>query len=245
MKNENIKKMNIHYMLWYFFIFSIVGLIMETIFCYLTMGILESRKGFIISPICPVYGVGAVIIIYTLQFFKDGLKEVAIISTIVGSAIEYILSFILEAMYGNRFWDYSYLDFDINGRICLKYSIYWMLAGIIVVKVIKPIIDKVMEKMPQKKIRLVDCTLFAFLVFDALITVWGVNTYTDRAIQKYDNTLIKPKTENSKIIKIKKEIGDKIFSDKLMLKTFPNIRIRDKKNKEIYIKDIINLEERI
>ena len=57
--------------LWYFIIFSIIGLIIETIFCYITTGVLESRKGLIWGPFCPVYGVGAVILILLWKMKRD------------------------------------------------------------------------------------------------------------------------------------------------------------------------------
>ena len=46
-------------LIWYFIIFSIIGLIVETTFCYITTGVVESRKGFVYGPFCPIYGVGA------------------------------------------------------------------------------------------------------------------------------------------------------------------------------------------
>ena len=55
MKEEN--RIDIHKLFWYFLIFSILGLIIETLYCYLLSGVLESRKGFIWGPFCPVYGV--------------------------------------------------------------------------------------------------------------------------------------------------------------------------------------------
>ena len=58
---EETKKLNFHQILWYFIIFSIIGLLIETLFCYFTSGVIESRKGLLWGPFCPVYGVGAVI----------------------------------------------------------------------------------------------------------------------------------------------------------------------------------------
>ncbi len=55
---ENSKeKITFHQILWYFIFFSIAGLIIETLFCYFTTGVLESRKGLILGPFCPIYGV--------------------------------------------------------------------------------------------------------------------------------------------------------------------------------------------
>ena len=59
-------KLTIHHIFWYFLIFSVIGLIIETIYCYATTGVLESRKGLIWGPVCPVYGVSAVVLIIFL-----------------------------------------------------------------------------------------------------------------------------------------------------------------------------------
>ena len=65
---ENKKQLTIHQLFWYFVIFSVLGLIIETLYGYATMGIWQSRKGLIWGPFCPVYGVGAVILILLLKF---------------------------------------------------------------------------------------------------------------------------------------------------------------------------------
>ena len=61
------KEVSIHYLFWYFLIFSILGLIIETVYCLITSNILESRKGLIWGPFCPIYGVCGALIIYILS----------------------------------------------------------------------------------------------------------------------------------------------------------------------------------
>ena len=69
MKKE--EKVTIHQLFWYFLIFSIVGIIIETVYCYATTGVLESRKGLLWGPFCPVYGISAAILILCLNRYKD------------------------------------------------------------------------------------------------------------------------------------------------------------------------------
>ena len=129
---ENIdKKITLKQIIWYSIIFSIFGLIIETLFCYLTTGVLESRKGLIWGPFCPVYGVGATILIILLDKYKNNSIKLFLIGSIAGNIIAYGLSYLLEAMYGTRFWDYSYLDWNLNGRICIRYSIFWGILAIL------------------------------------------------------------------------------------------------------------------
>lgn len=64
------KDVTIHRIIWYILIFSVVGLIIETIYGYITTGVLESRKGLILGPFCPIYGVGAALLLFLLDNVK-------------------------------------------------------------------------------------------------------------------------------------------------------------------------------
>ena len=64
---EKKEKITIHHLFWYFLIFSILGLIIETLYCFATSGVIESRKGLIWGPFCPVYGGCGAFLIYVLD----------------------------------------------------------------------------------------------------------------------------------------------------------------------------------
>lgn len=230
---ENIdKKITLKQIIWYSIIFSILGLIIETLFCYLTTGVLESRKGLIWGPFCPVYGVGATILIILLDKYKNNSIKLFLIGSIAGNIIEYGLSYLLEAMYGTRFWDYSYLDWNLNGRICIKYSIFWGILAILLIKLIKPQIDKIINKIPDSKI--LNIIMIILIIIDCGATMWAINTYQNRVVQNYFNVEVKKQNN------IKQFIEDKLFSNEIMKKTFPNLRYIDENGTQYYLKDMIN-----
>lgn len=230
---ENIdKKITLKQIIWYSIIFSIFGLIIETLFCYLTTGVLESRKGLIWGPFCPVYGVGATILIILLDKYKNNSIKLFLIGSIAGNIIEYGLSYLLEAMYGTRFWDYSYLDWNLNGRICIKYSIFWGILAILLIKLIKPQIDKIINKIPDSKI--LNIIMIILIIIDCGATVWAINTYQNRVVQNYFNVEVKKQNN------IKQFIENKLFSNEIMKKTFPNLRYIDENGTQYYLKDMIN-----
>ena len=230
---ENIdKKITLKQIIWYSIIFSIFGLIIETLFCYLTTGVLESRKGLIWGPFCPVYGVGATILIILLDKYKNNSIKLFLIGSIAGNIIEYGLSYLLEAMYGTRFWDYSYLDWNLNGRICIKYSIFWGILAILLIKLIKPQIDKIINKIPDSKI--LNIIKIILIIIDCGATMWAINTYQNRVVQNYFNVEVKKQNN------IKQFIEDKLFSNEIMKKTFPNLRYIDENGTQYYLKDMIN-----
>lgn len=228
---EDKEKVSIHQLLWYFIIFSIIGLFIETIYCYITTGVLESRKGLIWGPFCPVYGVGASLLILLLNRFKNNKIKLIIYGGIVGDVIEYLMSYGLEAIYSTRFWDYSYTNIHLNGRICLIYTVFWAILSVLLISFVKPLIDRCMKKVNFKYINVIEILVTIFLILDVFCTIWGISSYEQRAID-YNKEL---KNKNSII----KEIEDALFSNDKMLKTFPNIRFINEDNEEIWIRDII------
>ncbi len=214
-------------LIWYFIIFSVIGLIVETLFGYATMGKLECRKGFIYGPFCPVYGAGAVLCIALLDRVKESKFKVFFYGMIAGAVIEYVISYMLEAIYGLKFWDYTYLPYNLNGRICVRYSSYWGILSLGLIYLVKPNIDKLINKIPKKNIiAIIACIL---LVIDAIITVVAINIYEERAKRIYYNE--EPMKENV--------ITETLFSNEYMKKTFPNIRLITDDGKIVFISEII------
>lgn len=234
---ENKKQVTVHQLFWYFLIFSILGLVIETLYCYFTMGILESRKGFIWGPFCPVYGVCGAILIYILD--KMNLKSIIklfVAGFIIGSIGEYILSYILESIYGIRFWNYEYLQYNLNGRISFIFSIYWGILAIILIKFVKPLIDKFVNIITPNKRNIIELGIFIFLCIDGLATIWAIQTYQNRVLY---NIEYKAKNNNP-IFKIREIVENNYFTNDRISNTFPNLRTKDENGKEIWIKSLLN-----
>lgn len=226
-------KLDISSLIWYFLIFSIMGLIIETLYCYATTGIWESRQGLLYGPFCPIYGCGSVILIILLNRYKNSKLKLFFSGAILGSIVEYVLSFAMEAIYSNRFWDYSYTKYNLNGRICVTYTIFWAILSVALTKYIRPLIDIVINKINstiRKKLEIVIIILF---IIDGLLTVWAVKSYTMRAQEVYWGNIENVQQEESSI-----KIEDVLFSNEKMIKTFPNIRIKDKDGKEIWARTV-------
>lgn len=225
-----MKKETVDYiinLIWYFIIFSILGMIVETLFGFATMGIWECRKGFVYGPFCPIYGLGAALIIAALERFKDSRLKIFIYGMIAGAVVEYFVSFILEAMYGARFWDYSYLPYNLNGRICVRYSSYWGFLSMAMIYLVKPRVDKLINKIPKKET--IAKVMAIILIIDAILTVIAIHTYQERARKVYNGEEI---TSESVITKT-------LFPNEFMKFTFPNIRLKTDDGNLIFIREII------
>lgn len=233
---EKEKKITVHNMFWYFLIFSILGIIIETIYCYVTMGVLESRKGLIWGPFCPVYGVCGALLIYILD--KCNCKrfiKLFVLGFVFGSIAEYILSYGLEAVYGIRFWNYEYLKYNLNGRISLVFSVYWGILAILIMKVAKPIIDKFVNKISSKTSNIIELGIFIFLVIDCIVTIWAIQVYQNRVVYNREYTT----TSNNIVLRTIENIEENYFTNERMYKTFPNLRTRNEEGEEMWIRDLL------
>lgn len=218
------KEITVHRVLWYVVIFSIAGLIIETLYGFITMGILESRKGLILGPFCPIYGVGAAFFIILLGRENKSIPKFFIYGSIAGTIFEYICSYVMQVMYGSRFWDYSYTNYHINGRVSLTYTVFWGILAVILIKFIKKWVDKYIDKISSEYL---DKGIIIFLIIDVLITIAGISVYMNRAKCKYE------------MLEYKETALDYIFNDKLMSYTFPNLRYINNNGDEIFIREII------
>ena len=101
-----------------FFAYSFLGWVCECIYCSIPAKKFINR-GFLEGPYCPIYGCGAMLVIYLLTPFAAKPLLLFVAGILVTSALEYITSWLMEMFFHTKWWDYSTYPFNINGRICL------------------------------------------------------------------------------------------------------------------------------
>ena len=240
---RSYKNFSIWRLIAYFIIYSILGFIIETIFGLMTKGVIESRKSFLYGPFCAIYGVGAVIMIVSLTPFKDNNNRLFLGGFIVGSIVEYIVSLIGEIIFHVKWWDYSSMPLNINGRICVYFSIFWGLLGIYLISYINPKIDRLINyikgKLSSKYIKPMEVTITIFLLFDFLITMYAlknfyIRTVVEQNIDVENKTTIVKEYERVYGNEKKSEFLNKFFGNEKMIKTFPNLKLLDSNGEIIY-----------
>ena len=85
-----------------------------------------------------MYGVGVAVIVFCLSPLEDNVWLTFFAAVVLTSGLEWITGFVLEKLFHQRWWDYSELPFNIGGYICLKFSLAWGLACLLILKVILP-----------------------------------------------------------------------------------------------------------
>ena len=246
-KTLKIAGISIWRILTYFIIYSIAGYIIETLFGLFTKGMLESRKGFLYGPFCPIYGVGAVAMILGLQYFKKNNYTLFFGGFLVGSIVEYIISYLGEVIFKVNWWDYSNNFLNINGRICFTFSLFWGLLALYLIRHFNPIIDKLIDKVKAKVsinyLKVLVIVGIIFLVIDGILTAFALKLFFERTVYSYNLDVInKEKYINSyeRVLKMNNtaELGNKVFSDKKMLRTFPNLKLKAQDGEIIYMDSI-------
>ena len=227
----------------YFVIYSFLGFVVETIFGMLTKGVIESRRSCFYGPFCCIYGLGAAIMIPGLKKFKRSNWTLFIAGAIEGSVIEYVVGWIGEVIFQIKWWDYSNMPFNIHGRICILFSVFWGLLALVLIRLINPYIEILIDKIPKKIFKVTTTILTIFLLFDLLFTSFGLKVFYTGFLQE-NNIEMKDQrdlTVSEEILNnsVVKRLSETVFSDENVLKTFPNIKFEDKDGNIIWVKDVL------
>ena len=251
-KKFTINGIGIYKILGYFIIYSVLGFLLESTFALVVYGKIESRQGFLYGPVCPIYGVGAVALIVSLQKFKKNDSTLFFGGIIVGSIVEYLINLIGELLFNVRWWDYSDRFLNLNGRICLLYSIYWGIISVFFMKHINPRIDKIIDwiksKISIKKLKFLTIFMIILLLIDFIISAFVVHLFLSRTVVENNldvqNKDVYNKTyetlyKNPRIEKLMKTI----WSEQFVVKIYPNLKLKLKDGSDAmvqnYYKDVV------
>ena len=231
----------------YFIIYSFLGFIIETIFSIITTGKLESRQSFLYGPFCCIYGVGAVIMLVSLQFFKKNNNRLFWGGFLVGSVVEYFISLIGEVVFHTIWWDYSDMPLNLNGRICFFFSIFWGLLAIYLITYVNPKIDKLINKLKEKisikTLKVFTIIAIVLLFLDWIISSIALELFFVRKVYEFDLDVYKKDKyiETYEKIYSNQELTNfiqKFWNDEKMIKTQPNLKLQLKNGKILYFTEL-------
>ena len=178
----------------YFITYSFLGWIMESIF----RSICEKKlinTGFLKGPFCPIYGIGAIIMLLFLKSFSNNLLLLFFISVIVLTLWEYLVGVLLEKLFHTKYWDYSNNKFNFQGRICLMNSIFWGILGVVFTQYIHPVVENILGKIDIRLLTFIYAIIGIVMLVDMVISVIKVKHI---------------KATLDKIEKLNKEIKEKL-----------------------------------
>ena len=160
------------YLLNCFFIYSILGFIIEGLFTLIVSG--KFSSGILYGPWTPVYGFGVILtIVISKKIFKNMHKSrfvetivTFIVLTVTLTFIEWLGGILIENLFHETLWNYKDYKYNIGKYIALEMSLVWGIVSIFIIYFVKPIIDKLEKKIP-KFITIIFATLF---VIDLITT---------------------------------------------------------------------------
>lgn len=196
-----------------------------------------TNRGFLLGPYCPIYGTTSLMMLFLLNQYKDDFAVLFVMAVVICTIAEYITSFIMEKMFKARWWDYSHIPFNLNGRVCLSNSVLFGIGAVLLLKFIVPFIMHCLLSFPVPAfywfsgflllLYIIDCCLSFNIIFKFKHTVEAIQRdYTDEISDKVKNIIM-----------------TKSYPFRRLIKAFPNqmvIGIKNgiKKGKKILRKGI-------
>ena len=130
-----------------FFFYCFCGWIWES--CYVSLCQRHwVNRGFLHGPLLPIYGSGAIIILFATLPVAGNLALVWLLGMLAATLLEYVTGAAMERLFKVRYWDYSQKKFNLDGHICLSSSIAWGFFSILLVKFIHPPIARLLADVP-------------------------------------------------------------------------------------------------
>ena len=174
-----------------FVLFSFLGWVWESVYCSICRHKWANR-GFLYGPVCPIYGFGSVLGYFTYNAVTNGIFpeltiwQTFIVGFIVSMILEYPTSWLLERLFNARWWDYSNVPMNINGRTSVPTSVAFGGAAILIMKWVMPFTVPLLAKIPGWAANLMALVFVSLLTADLTLTVSALTNF-QRQVAELDN----------------------------------------------------------
>ncbi len=236
-----IIQQTINYLLFYFMLYSILGWLMESIYrSFIEKKIINS--GFLHGPCCPIYGFGTIILILLFSKIKNPALLFMMGFTIL-TVWEYVVGVLMEKLFHTKYWDYSDQKININGRVCLKNSVYWGILTVLFTLIVQPFVQNTVELIPYNYIIKINIVIYVIFILDLIISIIKTSS-VNKTIEKLKQ-LGSSKEYNKISLKLYKYL-------KRQVKAFPTMKsesiskfLNNKLELETIKQKIIEIKEKI
>lgn len=164
-----------------FLFYSFIGWLYEVLLGIFVFDFGFVNRGFLFGPYCPVYGFGALLIIFLLERYKTKSAHIFDICcsvlflflavVFITTIVELLTSYLMEFFIGEWLWDYHNYAFNFQGRIALSPSIRFGIGGVIFLYV-QPILEKLLKKLSNKYLSIIFYVLFFLFFIDCIARIF-------------------------------------------------------------------------
>ena len=160
----------LYQMYWIFVIYAFVGWCCEVAFAAVKSGTFVNR-GFLTGPVCPIYGFGMLIVALLLTPLANSWLLFFVGAVVLTSLLELVTGFVLERFFHQKWWDYSAFRGNIGGYICPQFSLLWGVACVAVMKVVQPLVMRLIDAFPHLVGIILLCVTDVLFALDLTMTV--------------------------------------------------------------------------
>lgn len=157
----------------FFYIYAVLGWCVEVAFA----AIKESRfvnRGFLNGPICPIYGVGVVSVIFCLRRCSDNMILLYFASAILVTFIEWLTGYVMDRIFHQKWWDYSDQPLNIGGYVCLLFSLIWGAFCVFIIRCFHPVVKGIVAHVPMIAGGIILVILSAAMAADLYVTASAI-----------------------------------------------------------------------
>ena len=154
----------------FFYIRAISEWIFESTYVSVKKGHFVNR-GFLRLPMLPIYGTGAVMMLWVSLPVRDSLLLVYTSGAIAATILEYVTGWGMERLFKVKYWDYSNQRFQVNGYICLSSTIAWGFLTVLLTEVLHPPIARYVLGIPLGVLLVCVGGITVLFVLDAVRSV--------------------------------------------------------------------------
>lgn len=204
---------NFYKLAWVFLIACVLGFVIETIYCYLISGVIESRQGLVYGPLNQIYGMGAVIMVLLLR--PIATKNVGVLfgaGAVIGGVFEYICSWVQELVFGTVSWNYEGQPLSFGGRTSIKYMFFWGVLAVVYIRYVYPILSKWVERIPKKHGYTLTWVMVVLLSVDIVISAAAVTRWSSRQ-------------QGAPATNVVEEFLDENYPNELLAEIYPSMQL--------------------
>jgi uncharacterized membrane protein len=161
---------NLYNLIYFFAFYSFAGWCLEILY-YFKVEHRFVNRGFLYGPFCPIYGFGVLFLITFLNDYRNHIFVLFFLATFFTSVLEYITGYVLEKTFKTKWWDYTEDPLNLHGRVCLPYSLLWGVGEIAIIKIVHPVINRVVDDIPKPSGDILILVILLYFIIDFCFTL--------------------------------------------------------------------------
>ncbi len=156
-----------HFTEWlsFFYFYCIFGWCFESVYVSLAEHHPVNR-GFMKGPWLPLYGSGAILILWLTLPFQETPVLVYLVGAVGATILEYVTGEAMVRLFEVRYWDYSNQHFQYKGHICLSSTIVWGFLSLLMVYVVHGYVERFILWMNDEFVSVLTFLITVCIVYD-------------------------------------------------------------------------------